>query len=178
MRSREISTISSGLIRFLRSASRSSATVLASTPAVRAPRAAVLAVVLAAFRAVRLRAVVLPPLLAAALREAVLRPEEDLAEAERPEEAARPEDDLAAVERPEEDFAEAERPDEDFAADERPDDFAAVARPAEDFDRVDGFAFEVDLLLLVPCAMTLSSAAGEPRTIAKTRPQRGRGRRA
>jgi len=139
-------------------------------------------VVLAAFRAVRLRAVVLPPLLAAALREAALRPDEDLAEAERPEadlaDAARPEADLAAVERPEEDFADAERPDEDFAADERPDDFAVVARPAEDFDRVDGFAFEVDLLLLVPCAMTLSSAAGEPRTIAKTRPQRGRGRRA
>ena len=38
IRSREIITISSGPIRFLRSASRSSATVLASTPALRAPR--------------------------------------------------------------------------------------------------------------------------------------------
>jgi hypothetical protein len=79
MRSREIITISSGPIRFLRRASRSSATVFASTPALRAPRAAVFAVPLAALVAVRLRAVALPPLLAAALREAALRLEADFA---------------------------------------------------------------------------------------------------
>ena len=42
-------------------------------PGAAAPRAAVLAVLLAVLRAVRLRAVVLPPLLAAALRDAALR---------------------------------------------------------------------------------------------------------
>jgi hypothetical protein len=42
-------TISIGPIRFLRSASRNSATVFASTPALRAPRAAVREVVFAAF---------------------------------------------------------------------------------------------------------------------------------
>jgi len=44
-------TISIGPIRFLRSASRNSATVFASTPALRAPRAAVREVVFAALRA-------------------------------------------------------------------------------------------------------------------------------
>jgi hypothetical protein len=67
------------LIRFLRSASRNSATVFASTPAPRAPRAAVRAVVLAALRDFCWRARAWPPFFAAALREAVLRPELDLA---------------------------------------------------------------------------------------------------
>jgi hypothetical protein len=44
-------TISIGPIRFLRSASRNSATVFASTPALLAPREAVRAVVFAALRA-------------------------------------------------------------------------------------------------------------------------------
>src|SRR5688500_13507864 len=79
MRSREIITISIGLIRFLRTATRSSATVLASTPAPRAPRAAVPAVAPAALRAFCWRARALPPLLAAALRDAELRDDEDLA---------------------------------------------------------------------------------------------------
>jgi hypothetical protein len=82
-------TISIGLIRFLRKASRSSATVLASTPALRAPRAAVLAVPLAALRAFCCRPRALPPLLAAALREAALRLEDEL-----PEEEALREDEL------------------------------------------------------------------------------------
>ena len=68
MRSRVSITISSGPIRFLRSASRSSATVLASTPALRAPRAAVRAVVFAALRAFCWRPRAWPPFLAAAVR--------------------------------------------------------------------------------------------------------------
>jgi hypothetical protein len=51
IRSRVSMTISMGPIRFLRSASRNSATVFASTPALRAPRAAVREVVFAALRA-------------------------------------------------------------------------------------------------------------------------------
>jgi hypothetical protein len=61
-------TISSGPIRFLRSASRNSATVFASTPALRAPREAVRAVVLAALRAFCWRPRACPPFLAAAVR--------------------------------------------------------------------------------------------------------------
>src|SRR5687768_10370691 len=135
MRSREMRTISSGLIRFLRSASRSSATVLASTPALRAPLAAVLAAPLAALPAFCWRARALPPLLAAALREAALRVEEDLLA----EEALRPEDGFLAE--------EALRPEDDLLA--------------EDFARVDDRAFELDLLDLPPlpplpfCAMPL-----------------------
>jgi hypothetical protein len=53
---------------FLRSASRNSATVLASTPALRAPRAAVREVVLAALRAFCWRPRACPPFLAAAVR--------------------------------------------------------------------------------------------------------------
>jgi hypothetical protein len=51
MRSRVSMTISIGPTRFLRNASRNSATVLASTPALRAALPAVRAVVLAALRA-------------------------------------------------------------------------------------------------------------------------------
>jgi hypothetical protein len=176
-------TISIGLIRFLRSASRSSATVLASTPALRAPPATVFAVPLAALRAVCLRARALPPLLAAALREEALRLEADLDadEALRPEDdfAAldRPDDDFAALDRPDDDFAALDRPDDDFAALDRPDDdfaalrpdddFAALDRPEDDFAvedlaRLDDFAFEPEppaLLLLPPlplCATTHS----------------------
>jgi hypothetical protein len=61
-------TISIGPIRFLRSASRNSATVLASTPALRAARPAPRAVVLAVFRAFCCRARACPPFLAAARR--------------------------------------------------------------------------------------------------------------
>jgi hypothetical protein len=61
-------TISNGPIRFFRSASRNSATVLASTPALRAPRPAVRAVVLAALRAFCWRPRACPPFLAAAVR--------------------------------------------------------------------------------------------------------------
>jgi hypothetical protein len=61
-------TISSGPIRFLRSASRNSATVFASTPALRAPREAVRAVVLAVLRAFCWRPRACPPFLAAAVR--------------------------------------------------------------------------------------------------------------
>jgi hypothetical protein len=68
MRSRVSSTISIGPIRFLRSASRNSATVLASTPARRAPRDAVCDVVFAALPAFCWRARACPPFLAAALR--------------------------------------------------------------------------------------------------------------
>src|SRR6185436_17929354 len=68
MRSRVSMTISSGPIRFLRSASRNSATVLASTPALRAGREAVRAVVLAALRAFCWRPRACPPFLAAAVR--------------------------------------------------------------------------------------------------------------
>ena len=57
-----------GPIRFLRSASRNSATVFASTPALRAPRPAPRAVVFAALRAVCWRPRAWPPFLAAALR--------------------------------------------------------------------------------------------------------------
>ena len=53
---------------FRRSASRNSATVLASTPALRAPRAAVREVVLAALRAFCWRPRACPPFLAAAVR--------------------------------------------------------------------------------------------------------------
>src|SRR5918998_1291805 len=73
IRSREIRTISIGLMRFLRSASRNSATVFASTPARRAPRDAVFAVVEAVFCAFCWRPRAWPPFFAAALREAVLR---------------------------------------------------------------------------------------------------------
>jgi hypothetical protein len=69
-------TISIGAIRFLRSASRNSATVFASTPALRAPRAAVREVVFAALRAFCWRARACPPFLAAALR-LVAEPELD-----------------------------------------------------------------------------------------------------
>jgi hypothetical protein len=62
------STISIGPIRFLRSASRNSATVFASTPARRAPRPAVRAVVFAALRAFCWRPRAWPPFLAAAPR--------------------------------------------------------------------------------------------------------------
>jgi hypothetical protein len=61
-------TISMGPIRFLRSASRNSATVLASTPALRAGRDAVRAVVFAALRAFCWRPRACPPFLAAAVR--------------------------------------------------------------------------------------------------------------
>ena len=67
-------------MRFLRSASRNSATVFASTPALRAPRAAVRAVVFAVLRAVCWRPRACPPFLAAALRfdeEVVERLDED-----------------------------------------------------------------------------------------------------
>jgi hypothetical protein len=57
-----------GPIRFLRSASRNSATVFASTPAREAPRPAVRAVVFAALRAFCWRPRACPPFLAAALR--------------------------------------------------------------------------------------------------------------
>ena len=56
MRSRESMTISSGLMRFFFSASRNSATVFASIPALPAPLAAFFAVVPAAFFDARLRA--------------------------------------------------------------------------------------------------------------------------
>jgi hypothetical protein len=68
MRSRVSITISIGPIRFFRSASRNSATVFASTPARRAPRDAVPAVVFAAFCAFCWRPRACPPFLAAALR--------------------------------------------------------------------------------------------------------------
>ena len=68
MRSRVSMTISIGPIRFLRSASRNSATVFASKPARLAPRDAVLAVVFAALRACCWRPRALPPFLAAAVR--------------------------------------------------------------------------------------------------------------
>jgi hypothetical protein len=68
-----------GPIRFLRSASRNSATVFASTPALRAPRPAVRAVVFAVLRAVCCRPRAWPPFLAAALRFG----DEDLEDAER-----------------------------------------------------------------------------------------------
>ncbi len=68
MRWRVRSTISIGPIRFLRSASRNSATVLASTPAFLAGREAVRAVVFAALRAVCWRPRAWPPFFAAALR--------------------------------------------------------------------------------------------------------------
>ena len=68
-----------GPIRFLRSASRNSATVFASTPALRAPRPAVRAVVFAVLRAVCWRPRACPPFLAAALRFG----DEDLEDEER-----------------------------------------------------------------------------------------------
>src|SRR5215208_3609593 len=68
MRWRESSTISIGPIRFLRRASRNSATVLASTPAFLAGRDAVRAVVFAPLRAFCWRARAWPPFFAAALR--------------------------------------------------------------------------------------------------------------
>jgi hypothetical protein len=68
MRWRLRSTISIGPIRFLRSASRNSATLLASTPALFAGFAAVRAVVLAALRACCWRPRAWPPFFAAALR--------------------------------------------------------------------------------------------------------------
>jgi len=71
------STISIGPIRFFRSASRNSATVFASTPALRAPRDAVRDVVLAALRAFCWRARAWPPFLAAALRLVADAPEEE-----------------------------------------------------------------------------------------------------
>jgi hypothetical protein len=55
-------------MRLLRSASRNSATVFASTPALRAPREAVRAVVFAVLRAFCWRPRACPPFLAAALR--------------------------------------------------------------------------------------------------------------
>jgi hypothetical protein len=61
-------TISIGPIRFLRSASRNSATVFASKPARLAPRDAPRAVVFAALRAFCWRPRAWPPFLAAALR--------------------------------------------------------------------------------------------------------------
>jgi hypothetical protein len=73
-------TISIGPIRFLRSASRNSATVFASTPALRAGLEAARDVVLAALRARCWRARACPPFFAAALRfaeDAVREPEPD-----------------------------------------------------------------------------------------------------
>src|SRR5215213_5492865 len=68
MRWRVRSTISIGPIRFLRSASRNSATLLASTPALLAGFDAVRAVVFAALRACCWRPRAWPPFFAAALR--------------------------------------------------------------------------------------------------------------
>jgi hypothetical protein len=65
-------TISIGPIRFLRSASRNSATVFASKPARLAPRDAAREVVFAALRACCWRPRALPPFLAAAVRFAEL----------------------------------------------------------------------------------------------------------
>src|SRR5215216_6097412 len=68
IRSRVSITMSIGRMRFLRSASRNSATVFASTPARRAGVAAVLAVLLAALRARCCRPRAWPPFFAAAAR--------------------------------------------------------------------------------------------------------------
>ena len=64
-----------GPIRFLRSASRNSATVFASTPALRAARDVPRAVVFAALRACCWRPRACPPFFAAALRLAEVDPE-------------------------------------------------------------------------------------------------------
>src|SRR5829696_6040348 len=68
IRWRVSSTISIGPIRFFRSASRNSATLLASTPALLAGFDAVRAVVFAALRACCWRPRACPPFFAAALR--------------------------------------------------------------------------------------------------------------
>src|SRR5215212_4945689 len=75
MRWRVRSTISIGPIRFLRNASRNSATLLASTPALLAGFDAVRAVVFAALRACCWRPRACPPFFAAALR--LVEPELD-----------------------------------------------------------------------------------------------------
>ncbi len=126
-----------GPIRFLRSASRNSATVFASTPALRAPRDAVRAVVFAALRAFCWRPRACPPFLAAALRFAAVDRELD-------------EDRELDVDRA---LEERLRLDADLAADERPPDDLLLealllepareallldARPAEErFDALD-----------------------------------------
>jgi hypothetical protein len=69
-------TRSSGRIRFLRSDSRNSATVFASTPALLAARPALREVVFAVLRAFCWRARAWPPFFAAALRFAALGPDE------------------------------------------------------------------------------------------------------
>src|SRR5262245_43683832 len=87
MRSRVSMTMSRGRIRFLRSASRNSATVFASTPALRAPLAAVRDAPLAAFRARCWRPRACPPLRAAAWRALAER-------APPPRDDERPDDEL------------------------------------------------------------------------------------
>ena len=131
MRWRVSSTISIGPIRFLRSASRNSATVLASTPAFLAGLAALRAVVFAALRAVCWRPRAWPPFFAAALRlDADAEPDEllrDEAEAERL---------LAArlvLERLLPDFLADERLADERLADERPPDDLLL----DDVDRFD-----------------------------------------
>ena len=112
----------------MRSASRNSATVFASTPALRAPRDAVRAVVFAALRAFCWRPRACPPFLAAALRFAAVDRELD-------------EDRELDVDRA---LEERLRLDADLAADERPPDDLLLeallldARPPEErFDALD-----------------------------------------
>jgi hypothetical protein len=132
---------------FLRSASRSSATVLASTPARRAPLAADLAVELAALRAFCWRPRALPALLAAALRVDALREEAAFFDA-----ALREDDDFADEAR----FADEALPRELLSEDAPPrDDFAFAP---DDFDLL-------PLRLLPLCAIALSLSSSR-RTIA------------
>ena len=92
----------------MRSASRNSATVFASTPALRAPRDAVRAVVFAALRAFCWRPRACPPFLAAAVRFAAVDRELDedreLDVDRALEERLRLDADLAAEERPPDDL--------------------------------------------------------------------------
>jgi hypothetical protein len=113
-------TISIGPIRFLLSASRNSATVFASTPALRAPEAAVRAVVRDALRACCWRPRAWPPLRAAALRLEE-DDERELDEPEREEEERLAEERLAEERLPEERLPDDLLPAEWLDPDERPD---------------------------------------------------------
>jgi hypothetical protein len=150
--------MSSGRIRFLRSDSRNSATVLASTPALLAARPAVRAVVFAPLRAFCWRARAWPPFLAAALRFAALGPDE--LERERPDELALERDLLAA-----DDDLLLLRPEDLLLDDLLPDDLLPPER--------------LELLLRFPllpprcCAISLFSLFDLDRTRGQTLPARG-----
>jgi hypothetical protein len=140
-------TISIGPIRFLRSASRNSATVFASTPALRAVRDAPRAVVLAALRAFCWRPRACPPFLAAARRFADDAPERDDDEVLRPDEPARLRD----------------APEEERLLDDRELEPDLLLRlPDERLDALDFFAPPLDLPLLFRSAIWFPLRCRQP----------------